>query len=166
MHNSYYSGNVIISDIKLMYVCIYINICIHQCGIKRCICAGVPWHSILLIRIPYLPCFWTHCVLDIFPYVQISLYIPRLYDWKTSWSLFIYINSITDCVWPKMVATCFVLNGWWTSWSLTRAGIRSLDHPTSTLISILTTLCQMPVYLKNKKKLHSAWQKPHYVLIM
>jgi hypothetical protein len=89
--------------------------------------------------------FWTYF------HTYKSVYIFQGCMTKTSWSIFIYINSITDCVWPKMVATCFVLNGWWTSGSLTRAGIRSLDHPTSTLISIPTTLCRMPVYLRNKK---------------
>jgi hypothetical protein len=31
------------------------------------------------------------------------------------------------------------------------AGIRTLDHPTFTLISIVITLYRMPFYLKNKK---------------
>ena len=83
----------------------------------------MPWHSILLNRIPYLSHFlntlWFQVkgndLLDAFQCTKISFMYSSITRLQDELNSFLCIYSVTDCVWLKVVITCLMLNGWSTT---------------------------------------------------
>lgn len=125
----------------------------------------IPWHSILLNRIPYLSRFFNtlwfqvkgNDLLDKFQCTKISFMYSSIARLQDELNSFLRKYSVTDCVRPKVVITRFMLNGWsTTSGNMFRSYLYVTCEQTYMLTDVTKLRCNFCILLLQIRQKYSS----------